>query len=120
MPALTIKGAGTFEVAEGARLVNAIEDSGVDILHRCGGHARCTTCRVEFVAGEPDQITRAEAEKLAENELKDVRLACQISCTHDMTVRTISTMTSSGLDGPGPRPEDSITPQPEWQAVQHD
>ena len=33
---------------------------GVDVLHACGGNARCTTCRVEFVTGEPDQTTQAE------------------------------------------------------------
>jgi ferredoxin len=118
MPVLTVEGAGTFEVSEGARLVNAIEDNGVDILHRCGGYARCTTCRVEFVAGEPDQITKAEAEKLQGNNLEGVRLACQISCSHAMTVRAISTMTSSGLSDPGPRPAATITPEPEWQAVE--
>jgi photosystem II stability/assembly factor-like uncharacterized protein len=35
-------------VEDRKRLVNAIEkDAGVDILHACGGNARCTTCRVE-------------------------------------------------------------------------
>ena len=38
-------GIKTFEVEEGRRLVLALEDAGIDILHRCGGNARCTTCR---------------------------------------------------------------------------
>lgn len=47
MPKLTVEGYGTFDVAPDKRLVLAIEqDAGVDILHACGGHARCTTCRV--------------------------------------------------------------------------
>jgi ferredoxin len=50
-------GLQTFEAKEGERLVLAIEDAGIDILHRCGGNARCTTCRVEFVSGEPDTGT---------------------------------------------------------------
>jgi len=42
------------EVEDGKRLVLAIEeDLGIDILHKCGGNAMCTTCRVEFAAGEP-------------------------------------------------------------------
>ena len=32
----------------------------------CGGNARCTTCRVEFVAGEPDRMTEAEKTVLAD------------------------------------------------------
>ena len=53
MPTITIEGVGACEAAEGRRLVLAIEDCGVDIGHRCGGHARCTTCRVRFIDGEP-------------------------------------------------------------------
>ena len=52
MPKLTIEGAGTFDVKEGTKLVLAIEDNGVNILHRCGGKARCTTCRVEIIADD--------------------------------------------------------------------
>jgi ferredoxin len=54
MPKLTVDGYGTFEVPAEKRLVLAIEqDAKVDILHACGGNARCTTCRVEFIEGEP-------------------------------------------------------------------
>ena len=46
------------EVPDGKRLVLAIEqDAGVDVLHACGGNARCTTCRVEFIDGEPQRMT---------------------------------------------------------------
>ena len=79
MPKLTVEGYGTFEVPHGKRLVLAVEqDAGVDILHACGGNARCTTCRVEFLAGEPELMTEAEKNKLAERALTGVRLACQI------------------------------------------
>ena len=61
MPKLTVEGYRTVEVASGKRLVRAIEeDARVDILHACGGNARCTTCRIEFIAGEPDRMTEAE------------------------------------------------------------
>ena len=63
MPKLTVEGAGTFDVAAGKRLVLAIEEAGVDILHACGGNARCTTCRVEFIGGEPDAMTEAEKDE---------------------------------------------------------
>ena len=60
MPKLTVEGFATVDVEEGKRLVLAIEkDAGVDILHACGGNARCTTCRIEFVDGEPARMTRA-------------------------------------------------------------
>jgi ferredoxin len=115
MPQLEIEGHGTFDVVEGTRLVHAIEANGVDILHRCGGYAKCTTCRIEFTAGEPDTMTVAERDKLAEqNLLGNVRLSCQILCDHDMAVRPLMTVTSTNLPDPGPAPEAHITPEPEW------
>lgn len=55
MPRLEVEGAGVFEVERGKRLVLAIEeDAGVDIMHACGSFARRTTCRIEFIEGEPE------------------------------------------------------------------
>ena len=117
MPTLTVEGEGTFEIAEGRRLVLAIEqDAGVDILHACGGNARCTTCRIEFIEGEPDRMTLAEKERLAAKGLTGVRLSCQILCDHDMTVRAISRFAGSGRPDPGGPPEPTITPEPVWVA----
>jgi ferredoxin len=118
MPKLKVEGYGEFDVPSGTRLVRAIEGNGVDILHRCGGYARCTTCRVEFIEGEPDRMTVAEHDKLLERELLgQVRLSCQIICDHDMTVRPLRTLRESGLPDPGPEPEAEITPPAEWRDV---
>ena len=118
MPQIEVEGRGTFDVPADTRLVRAIEGNGVDILHRCGGFAKCTTCRVEFIAGEPGRMTVAERDKLAEKELLgQVRLSCQILCDHDMVVRPLMTLTSSGLPDPGPEPQVAITPEPEWVEV---
>ena len=115
MPKLTVEGVGTFDVPEGKRLVLALEDEAkIDQLHACGGNARCTTCRVEFVAGEPDQMTEAEKTILAVRGLTGVRLSCQIVCDHDMTVRAISRLAGSGRPNAGNRPADQITPPPVW------
>lgn len=117
MPKLTVEGFPAIDVPHGRRLVLAIEqDAGVDVLHACGGNARCTTCRVEFVEGEPDRMTRAEQERLAQRGLSGVRLSCQIACEHDMTVRAISRLAGSGRPDPGPPPATDITPPPEWIA----
>jgi ferredoxin len=115
MPRLTVEGFTPVDVEEGKRLVLAIEqDAAVDILHACGGNARCTTCRVEFVSGEPTKMTKAEKGKLEERALTGVRLSCQIQCEHDMTVRAISRLAGSGRPDPGKTPEPTIQPPPEW------
>jgi ferredoxin len=115
MPQIEVEGRGTFEVAAGTRLVRAIEDNGVHILHRCGGFARCTTCRIRLTAGEPQRMTRAEHDKLADKELLgEVRLSCQIICDRDMRLRVLMTLSESDAPDPGPTPEATITPPPEW------
>lgn len=116
MPQLTVEDVGSFDVAEGKRLVLAlVDDAGVDQLHACGGNARCTTCRVEFIAGEPEQMTEAEKQVLTARGLvgtPSLRLSCQIVCDHDMHVRAISRLAGSGRVDAGKRPADDIQPQP--------
>ncbi len=117
MPKLTVEGFPTVEVESGKRLVLAIEqDAKVDVLHACGGNARCTTCRVEFIDGEPARSTVAERQVLAAKGATGVRLSCQIVCDHDMTVRAISRLTGSGRPDPGPTPMPVITPPAVWDA----
>lgn len=116
MPKLTVSDVGAFEVSEGKRLVLALrEDAGLDQLHACGGNARCTTCRVEFVSGEPDKMTVAEKELLESRQLSGIRLSCQISCETDMEVRVISRMEGTERKDCGTMPNESIMPEPvEW------
>jgi ferredoxin len=117
MAKLTVDGK-TVEVPQDKRLVLAlVDEAGIDQMHACGGHARCTTCRVEFVSGEPAKMTEAEKAVLAERGLiatPGLRLSCQIPCDHDMSVRAISRLSTSGKSNPGQRPEDAITPPAVW------
>ena len=115
MPNLTVGDVGQFEVPEGKRLVLALEqDAKIDQLHACGGHARCTTCRVEFLDGEPDRMTVAERDVLAARGLSGIRLSCQILCTRDMKVRAISRLAGSGRKDAGHAPAGEIEPPPQW------
>ncbi len=113
MPRLTVEGLGEFEVPEGKRLVLAlIDEAGVDQLHACAGNGRCTTCRVEFLDGEPAEMTDAERDCLAAREIEGVRLSCQLVCNQDMTVRVISRLEGSGREDAGGRPGDELQTQP--------
>src|SRR6186713_2352352 len=118
MPKLTVEGHAPVDVEAGKRLVLALEqEAHIDQLHACGGNARCTTCRVEFINGEPDRMTQAEKEVLTARGLigtPHLRLSCQILCDHDMTVRAISRFAGSGRKDAGARPSDEITPPAVW------
>ena len=107
MPTVTVEGEKSFEVEAGRKLVLAIEDAGIDILHRCGGNARCTTCRVQVIAGEVEPMAELERARL-EREASlgpDIRLACQVHVMSDMTVKVLGRASASGMAA-GPRPAD--------------
>lgn len=103
----TAEGTLAFECDHGKKLVLCIEDNGVDILHRCGGNARCTTCRVEVLSGDPGEIGEAEKAILAtKTDLNDhTRLSCQVRLIDDLHVKVINQASVMGIDA-GPRPED--------------
>jgi len=106
MPQVTVEGEKTFEAPESKKLVLAIEDAGIDILHRCGGNARCTTCRVEVLQGDVPPMSEAEREALEEPELiAQYRLSCQLRVQSDLSVRVWGRASEKGMT-PGDRPED--------------
>ena len=107
MPKVTVDGEKSFEVEAGKKLVLAIEDAGIDIMHKCGGNARCTTCRVEILGGEVAAPGELEKTRLArEGDLApNIRLSCQIHVHSDLWVAVINRASVKGTT-PGPRPAD--------------
>ena len=103
----TATGSQIIEAREGKKLVLVLEDAGIDILHRCGGNARCTTCRVEVLDGDPGEMGELERNRLAmETELPDhVRLSCQIHVKDALKLKVINQASVRGMDA-GPRPLD--------------
>ena len=107
----TANGKISIESERDRKLVLAIEDAGIDILHRCGGNARCTTCRVEILEGDPGPIGEAEKAILAsKSDLGDhTRLSCQVRVIDDLHVKVVNQASVKGLDA-GPRPAEHPTP----------
>ena len=101
---VTAEGFGTFDVEEGTKLVLALEKNGVDVSHRCGGKARCTTCRVKFSSPEPE-MGQLEHDCLEEDGvLGQFRLSCQIRVNQDMNVEALMLASNEGWE-PGPEIE---------------
>jgi ferredoxin len=120
MPTIRVDGEETFDVEEGRRLVLAIEDAGIDILHRCGGNARCTTCRVEVLEGNAGPMTDAEAKRLesVSGRTETTRLSCQVQIRDDLAVKVVNRLHEKPeLGDAGPRPiewpsDRSLPPEP--------
>jgi ferredoxin len=119
MPTITVDGK-TFEVEAGTRLVLAIEENGIRIGHRCGGKAKCTTCRVVFEEGEPSTMTAAEYNRLNQREIfGQFRLSCQVTTDHDMKLRTLMRADNQPdwNDDTGPTPEETVEPEAVWYPI---
>ena len=115
MVKLLIKDIGEFFIEKETKLVLAIQDNNGDINHACGGNARCTTCKVKFIDGEPQKYTQAEYDKLLqEDAIGEYRLSCQCTVDHDMSVIVLENHSTSNRPDPGSRPHDNITPPPTW------
>ncbi len=85
-------------MAEGTKLAYGIEQAGFDISHRCGGNARCTTCRVAFNSPEPP-MGQVEHDCLEEDGvLGQFRLSCQIRVDQDMDVKVLMRASDQGWD----------------------
>lgn len=109
MHTITVRGFGAFQVEPGKRLVRALEENGVDVSHRCGGQARCTTCRVKFASEEPPMRTE-EKQCLAEDGvLGAFRLSCQILVDRDMELDVLMRASVEGWEA-GPTPADHLEP----------
>ncbi len=96
----TIKAQGfePFQVEEGTKLALALEKNGVDVSHRCGGQAKCTTCRVAIQGEDP---AMGETERLSLEEdgvLGQFRLSCQIRVDRDMELEVLMRASDKGWD----------------------
>ena len=75
-----------------ATLLEVSKLHGIQHFHACGGHARCSTCRVRVVEGAENLTPRTAAEcALVERKgLGDeIRLACQARVRGPVTVRRL-------------------------------
>jgi len=109
-------------VERGTKLLKALIDHETDIVHTCGGNAKCTTCRVTIHKGVPTKKTQAQHErfeKLIESgqtqfDHPAVFLSCQVVVENDMTVSVSETFNHVIHDSPGKDTEGKVTPDPVW------
>ena len=81
-----------IESAPGETLLDASLRGGVAHAHACGGHARCSTCRVEVMDGIEDCAPRTAAEQALADRLgfaRQLRLACQTTAKDSITMRRL-------------------------------
>jgi adenylate cyclase len=80
------------EAEAGETLLEAALRAGIVHAYACGGHARCSTCRVEVSDGVDDCAPRTDAEQILADRLgfdRSLRLACQTVPQADLTIRRL-------------------------------
>jgi adenylate cyclase len=82
----------TVDASPGETILQTSLGAGIPHVHACGGHARCSTCRVQVVEG----LDRCSPRNERENELAarlhfspEIRLACQTTVNGDVTLRRL-------------------------------
>lgn len=82
----------SFSCETGETLLEAAIRAGLPMTHVCGGHAKCSTCRVWVLEGLENcsERTSAEAEMAARLDLASgIRLACQMRPEGDLIFRRL-------------------------------
>ncbi len=99
---IRVEGYEPFHAERGKKLALAIEGAGIDISHRCGGLARCTTCRIVITSGNEPPLGEAEEQCLVEDGVfGQFRLSCQIRVDRDLDAQVLMRASEQGWE-PGP------------------
>ncbi|MHA1930847.1 MAG: 2Fe-2S iron-sulfur cluster-binding protein [Candidatus Thorarchaeota archaeon] len=109
-------------VETGTKLLKALIENETEIVHTCGGKAKCTTCRVTIHKGVPTRETQAQKDRFAtlikfgntQFDHPAVFLSCQVVVENDMTVSVSETFNSVIHDSLGKDTVDEVTPDPVW------
>lgn len=90
--AVTYTSGTTVRAPRGLSLLAISRINNIPHASVCGGRARCSTCRVRVLAGQENLSQPSEREQQVLRRVgapPNVRLACQIYPTGDMTVSTL-------------------------------
>lgn len=102
---LTYPGGRAFSVARGATILEASRLGGIPHASVCGGHGRCSTCRVRIGKGRERLAPPSAEERRVLRRIgaaPDVRLACQTRLVADLAVTPLmpASTTTTGVLSP--------------------
>lgn len=104
-PMLSLPNGRSVRVPPGATALEALRDAGIAMASVCGGHGRCTTCRLHCGSGleqlaAPGQIEAAALKSI--QAPRGMRLACQIRPQNDLAVAPLMPPNATARDGRRP------------------
>lgn len=97
---ITYPGGKSIFVPEGYSILEASRQAAIPHAGECGGKGRCSTCRVSILKGS-EFLPQASIEEKSILDLidspSDVRLACQLRPTHDISVAPLVPAASNAM-----------------------
>ena len=99
---ITYPAGQTLTAPQGASVLQVSRRAGIRHASVCGGRGRCSTCRVRIVRGLERLPTSSEAEQRVLRRVgapPNVRLACQLRPTHDLSVVPLLPARAQASDG---------------------
>jgi adenylate cyclase len=100
---ITYPGPRVVAVPRGFTVLEASRSAGIPHVAACGGRGRCSTCRVRVTAGLDAQAPASPLERATLARIQampNVRLACQLRPTHDLTIVPVLAIGELGSAGP--------------------
>lgn len=99
---ITYPAGQTLTAPQGASVLQVSRRAGIQHASVCGGRGRCSTCRVRIVRGLELLPVSSEAEQRVLRRVgapPNVRLACQLRPTHDLSVVPLLPARAQASDG---------------------
>ena len=99
---LTYPNGRVLTVLRGTSILEASRDADIPHASVCGGRGRCSTCRVRIGSGREDLPAPGEDEARVLKRVgaaANVRLACQVRPTSDVSVTPLLPATAQASDG---------------------
>ncbi|MCB8820457.1 adenylate/guanylate cyclase domain-containing protein [Microvirga rosea] len=96
---VTYPGIDAISVPQGFTVLEASRVGGIPHQSACGGRGRCSTCRIRVVRGleaQPEPTAQEAATLRRIKAAPDVRLACQLRPTHDLSVIPVLSSAHAG------------------------
>ncbi|WP_430473589.1 adenylate/guanylate cyclase domain-containing protein [Thalassospira lucentensis] len=104
-PMLSLPNGRFVRVPPGATALEALRDAGIPMASVCGGHGRCTTCRLHCGSGTDQLAAPGEIEAAALKSIqapRGMRLACQIRPQNDLAIAPLMPPNATARDGRRP------------------
>ena len=88
-----------IELNKEKNLLRLLIKKGINILSPCNGKGTCGKCKIRFISGKVNEITKTEKEILSKKEIENnIRLACRVKMESDIEIEVLNKLESIKIE----------------------